>query len=38
MALLVKHIFFKKFLNLNKKNDDVSKYMHQFWIFLSNKR
>ena len=30
MVLLVKHIFFKNFLNRNNKNDDVSKYMALF--------
>ena len=34
MALLVKHIFFKNFLNRNNKNDDVSKYMPPFWNFF----
>ena len=34
MALLVKHTFFKNFLNRNNKNDDVSKYMSPFWIFF----
>ena len=34
MAFLVKHIFFKNFLNRNNKNDDVSKYMAQFKIFF----
>ena len=34
MALLVKHIFFKNFLNRNNKNDDVSKYMPPFRIFF----
>ena len=30
MALLVKHIFFKHFLNRNNKNDDVSNHMPSF--------
>ena len=34
MALLVKHVFFKTFFNSNNKNDNVSKYMPPFWIFL----
>ena len=33
MVILVKHIFFKNFLNRNNKNDDVSKYMPPFCHF-----
>ena len=34
MGLLVKHIFFKNFLNRNNKNDYVSKYMPPLSIFF----
>ena len=34
MALLMKHIFFKNFLNRDDKNDDLSNYMSPFWFFF----
>ena len=37
MALLVKHIFFKNFLNRNNKNDDVSKCHHFEFVFMKQK-